>query len=201
MSLVAWQDEALDRECRANGGSRAGRFISLPARCFTALWWPVPGQVEAAARGEDNASHRVHSEALGMVQGRSGRGSLKASCNQSRFAGVSEIKNQPSCDRGRATAGTRLAYAESGTTGGTEACTEVCGLWHVSYPVTKLRWMEKEASAGCSGLGGERPPARCPQGRREQECAVVGGLGAASCSGSGAQEQVYVCPRSTKAIK
>ena len=49
------------------------------------------GQLEAAARGEDNASHSVCNEGLGMVQGKSGRGKLKASCNQSRFPGVNRV--------------------------------------------------------------------------------------------------------------
>lgn len=100
--------------------------------------------------------------------------------------------------------GTGLAYTESGTVGGTAANAEVCGLRHVPYPVTKLRWTKREAPAGRLGLSGEQPPARSPQGRREHGCALpapgVGGHGAALCSGSGAQGQ-DMCPRSTEAIK
>ena len=77
------------------------------------------------------------------------------------------------------------------------AAAEVCGLWHVPYPVTKLRWTKREASAGCSGLCGEQWPAHSPQGQREHGRALpapgVGGLGADLCSGSGAQGQ-DMCP-------
>lgn len=72
--------------------------------------------------------------------------------------GVSKIKNQPSCGwakpqgQGRAAVGTGLTYAKSGTAGETVAAAEVCDLWHIFSPVTKLRWTKREVPAGCPGL-------------------------------------------------
>lgn len=179
-----------------------------------ALWWPVPAgrwrlqPGEGGQRFPQCLQQRVRYGAR-QVWWRQAESQLQSKQVRWCKQGVSQIKNQPSCGRAEprgqrsAAIGTRLAYAESGTAGGTAADTEACGLWHVSYPVTKLRWTKREASAGCSGLH-EQPPARSPQGWREHGRALpapwVGGLGAALCSGSGAQGQ-DMCPRSTKAIK
>lgn len=173
---MTFQDEALDRECGVNRGSRAGGFISLLSRCFTALWWPVP-----AGRGEGSASHSKYNERLWAVLDRPGKEKQKASCNQSGFPGVNRVsvtlKNSfpvaEPCGQGRVAVSTGLAYAESGTAGGTAADVEVCGLWHVSYPVPKLGWTKTEASTGCLALCGEQPPAQSLQGLCERGHGLV----------------------------
>lgn len=103
--------------------------------------------------------------------------------------------------QGRLAVSTRLAYTENGTTEEIAANMEICGLWHVSYPVPKLRWTKMEVSTGCSGLCGEQLPAQSPQGL----CVAMlwcplGGLEVDLCSRNGLQGQ-DTCIRSTKSIQ
>lgn len=164
---MTFQDEALDWECGVNRGSRAGGFISLLSRCFMAPWWPVP-----VGRGEGSASRSEYKEGLCAVLDRAGREKQKASCNQSMFPGVNRVSvtlkiSFPVAEprgQGRLAVSTRLAYTENDTAEEIAANMEICGLWHVSYPVPKLRWTKMEASTGCSGLCGEQLPAQSPQG-------------------------------------
>lgn len=85
-----------------------------------------------------------------MVRGKSGKGKLEASCNQSRFSAVNRVSvrlkislpvAEPS--QGRAAIGTGLIYARSGTVGRTLAAAEVWGLWHIFFSCNKTEMEEK----------------------------------------------------------
>lgn len=151
MGPVTLQEEALDQECWANGGSRVVQFIPLLDGYFMALWWPVPlGRWWLVARVMlPTAFERVgHGER--QVWQREAGSQLQSKqvlwCKQ----GVSKIKNQPSCgwaepqSRGRAAIGTELIYAKSGTARGTGCCR---GLWSLAHFVfCNKTEMDKEGS-------------------------------------------------------
>lgn len=131
MGLVTLQDEALD------GAVGLGDF----SLCQLGALWLCGGLQPWETV---NAFHGVCTEGLGMVRGKSGRGKLKPSCNQSRFPGVNKVSvrlkiSLPVAELSHGAGEVPQTAPGWLMPGWAVAAVEVCGLWHGSYPGTKLR--------------------------------------------------------------